>query len=273
MHVLILSALIHVPAHAESELVAKSSVIMRFVAVQMAREIHSSLVLRMKERHRDQSYQRIHALHHHADHFRYVKSNKDDQCARASKIILEVHRTVDQSVFSAMIVHKIRLAFAKNVKILASIHVDQMPNVTLSPIPLIAAVNQVFKVTPLLAVTESRIRLLNEIHVIHHPAAKTLNARNATERQDVHAFHHTLVMLIQLAVVRNAYSTQTVQAIWLASSNIVVIRAVECVDKMLNALSLNTYRFVRAREAMKAIHLLDAEQVSLQRITVFRLHI
>lgn len=105
------------------------------------------------------------------DHFPYVKSNKDDQCARALKIILEVHRTVDQSVFSAMIVLKIEHAYGKNVKILASIHVDRMPNVMSSPIPLIAAAKQVIKVTLLSAVIRFRKRLLrSEIHAHHHLA-------------------------------------------------------------------------------------------------------
>lgn len=88
-----------------------------------------------------------------------------------------------------------------------------------------------------------------------------LNARNAMEWQDVHAFHLTLVMLTQLVVVQNVYSTLIVLVIWRVLNNIVAIRAVESVDKMLNALLSSTFPFVRVIEATKAIHLLAAEQV------------
>lgn len=86
-----------------------------------------------------------------------------------------------------------------------------------------------------------------------------LNVPNEMEWQDVHAFHHTLVMLIQLDVVRNVYSMLTVQVIWLASNSIVAILVVEFVDRTLNVLSSITSPFVHAREVIKAIHLLVVE--------------
>lgn len=86
-----------------------------------------------------------------------------------------------------------------------------------------------------------------------------LNVLNETAWQDVHVFHHTSVMLTQLDVVRNVYLMPTAQVIWHVSNSIVAIRAEEFVDKMLNVLSSIIYPFVRAKEVIKAIHLLAVD--------------
>lgn len=173
---------------------------------------------------------------------------------------MEVRHIVVQSVFLATIVRKTKLAFVKNAKILASIHVDPMLSVMWSLIPLIVAANKVIKVTHLLAVTEFRKQLLKPaIHAYHPPVEKMLNVLNETEWQDAHAFHHTSAMLIPLVVVRNVYSMPTVPAIWLVSNSIVAIHAEESVDKTLSVLSSIIYPFVRVREVIKAIHLLDVD--------------
>lgn len=78
---------------------------------------------------------------------RYVKLNKDGQYVHVLKISLEVLHIVDQSVFLAMIVHKLKLVYVKSVKIHASILVDKMLSAMLLLILLIAAANKDIKET------------------------------------------------------------------------------------------------------------------------------
>ena len=65
---------------------------------------------------------------------------------------------------------------------------------------------------------------------------KMLHARNVRDWHNVHAFRHTLEILTQVAVVRNVFPTKIAPVISLAADNVVRIRALERVDKMLCAL-------------------------------------
>lgn len=98
------------------------------------------------------------------------------------------------------------------------------------------------------------------IHAIHRHAEKTRNVSLRMVEPDAHVFRHILVMHMELAADRNAFTIQTVPVEWLAFDNIVEIHARASVAKILNVMLLIMCQCVHAFAISKVIHSVDADQ-------------
>lgn len=112
----------------------------------------------------------------------------------------------------------------------------------------------------LLDVHQFQSNEIQSIHASHHHAAIIHYVQLKMEPQDVHVFHHTLVMLMEADADRNAFTIQIVPADWLAYVSIVEIHAQAFAVIIQSAKSLIMCQFALARETIMVIHSLVVDQ-------------
>lgn len=159
-----------------------------------------------------------------------------------------------------MIVHKIKLVYARNVRIHVRIPAALMPNAMSFHIQRSVIVCLAIEAMHLLDAHQFHANTMSSMHVSHRRAVKIHNVQHIMGWLNVAVFRHILAMPMALAADPNAFIIQIAPAEWLVFDNIAVIHVQVFVAQTLNVLSLIIFQFVLANETIKVMLSAAADQ-------------